>query len=116
MLSLVSVPVLSMHSTSMLPKPCMALMSLMMVCLRLMDRLPLARQAVMTIGSISGIRPTATDSANAKDSSHFPPVIPSRMNTMGISTAIKRSMTHAMELAPFWKAVLSSESGLAKLP
>ena len=76
-------------------------MSLMMVCLRLMVRLPLARQAVITMGSISGISPTATDSAKAKDSSHFPPVIPRSANTMGISTAIKRSMTQAMELAPF---------------
>ena len=98
---MVSVPVLSMQSTSMLPKPCMALMSLMMVCLRLMVRLPLARQAVITMGSISGISPTDTDSAKAKDSSHFPPVIPRSTNTMGISTAIKRSMTQAMELAPF---------------
>ena len=101
MLSLVSVPVLSMQSTSMLPKPCIALISLIMVCLRLMVRLPFARQAVMTIGSISGISPTATDRAKAKDSSHFPPVIPSSTNTMGTSTAIKRSMTQAMEPAPF---------------
>ena len=101
MLSLVRVPVLSMHSTSMLPKPCMALMSLMMVCLRLMARLPRARQAVMTMGSISGLSPTATDRAKAKDSSQLPPVRPSSKNTSGISTPINRSITHAMELAPF---------------
>ena len=92
------------------------LMSLMMVCLRLMARLPRARQAVMTMGSISGISPTATDRAKAKDCSHFPPVIPRRMNTKGISTAIKRSMTHAMEFAPCWKDVFSSASGFVKLP
>ena len=98
---MVSVPVLSMQSTSILPKPCMALMSLIIVCFLLMARLPLARQAVMTIGSISGISPTATDRAKAKDSSHFPPVIPRITNTIGTSTAMKRSMTQAMELAPF---------------
>ena len=98
---MVSVPVLSMQSTSILPKPCMALMSLIIVCFLLMARLPLARQAVMTIGSISGISPTATDRAKAKDSSHFPPVIPRSTNTIGTSTAMKRSMTQAMELAPF---------------
>ena len=98
---MVSVPVLSMQSTSILPKPCMALISLIIVCFLLMARLPLARQAVMTMGSISGISPTATDRAKAKDSSHFPPVIPRITNTIGTSTAMKRSMTQAMELAPF---------------
>lgn len=80
---MVRVPVLSMHSTSILPKPCMALMSLMMVCLRLMARLPRARQAVMTMGSISGISPTATDRAKAKDSSQLPPVSPSSKTPAG---------------------------------
>ena len=98
---MVSVPVLSMQSTSILPKPCMALISLIIVCFLLMARLPLARQAVMTMGSISGISPTATDRAKAKDSSHFPPVIPRITNTIGTSTAMKRSMTQAMELATF---------------
>jgi len=116
MLSFVSVPVLSIQSTSILPKPCMALISLMMVCLRLMLRLPLARQAVITIGSISGISPTATESANAKDSNHFPPVSLNSANTMGISTTIKRSITHAIELAPFWNDCFSSASDFSKLP
>ena len=98
---MVSVPVLSIQSTSMLPKLCMAFRSLMVVCFLPIARLPFARQAVMTMGSISGISPTATDSANAKDSSHFPPVIPNIRNTMGTRTAINRIMTQAMELAPF---------------
>ena len=50
---------------------------------------------------ISGISPTATDRAKAKDSSQLPPVIPSSKNTRGISTPMNRSITHAMELAPF---------------
>ena len=116
MLSLVSVPVLSIQSTSMLPKLCMALISLIMVCFLLIARLPLARQAVITIGSISGIRPTATDRAKAKDSIHFPSVIPSNINTMGTNIAMKRIITQAMESAPFLKEFLSSESGLVNLP
>ena len=85
----------------MLPKPCMALMSLMIVCLRLMLMLPLARQAAITMGSISGIKPTATDKAKARDSNHRPPVTHSRIKTIGTSTAVKRSSTQAMELAPW---------------
>ena len=73
----------------------------MIVSFRDMIRLPLARHALMTIGSISGIKPTATDKANVKDSSQLPPVMPSRMNTIGIKIAMNLSMTNAMELAPF---------------
>lgn len=66
-----------------------------------MERLPLTRQALITIGSISGISPTATDNEKTKDSSHLPFVMPRTTKIIGISMAIKRSITNAMELAPF---------------
>ena len=65
-----------------------------------MAPLPLARQAVITMGSISGVKPTATDRANRKAENQFPWVSPQATNTTGISTAIKRMSTQAMEWAP----------------
>lgn len=54
----------------------------------------------MTMGSISGVRPTATDRAKRKAENQFPFVTPQARKTTGISTAMKRMSTLAMELAP----------------
>ena len=75
-------------------------MFLMIVCLRRMDALPFARQALMTIGSISGVSPTATERAKSSAGSHSPLVRPLARNTIGTSTAMKRISTQAMALAP----------------
>ena len=100
MLSCVRVPVLSMQRTSMLPRTCMASMFLTMARFRDMERLPLARQALITSGSISGVSPTATERAKAKDSSQLPRATPETRNTAGTRTAIKRISTQATEFSP----------------
>ena len=84
----------------MLPNPCMALVFFTTVCFFPMAALPLARQALMTMGSISGVRPTATESANRNAETQSPFVNPQATRTTGISTAIKRMSTRAMEFAP----------------
>ena len=70
--SCVSVPVLSVHSTSMAPKFWMALRRLTMTFLRDIAMAPLARLTVTIIGSISGVSPTATEIAKRKASSQSP--------------------------------------------
>ena len=100
----------------MLPNPCMALMFLTTVCFLPMAALPFARQALITMGSISGVRPTATERANRKDSSQSPLVSPPAMNTTGTSTAMKRISTQAMELAPRSKPFLSWDSAVENPP
>lgn len=85
------------------PKLCMALMFLTMVCLRPIRRPPLIRQALTTIGSSSGMRPTAADSANSSDASQWPFVRPVSRNTKGTSVAIKRTSTRAIEAEPWSK-------------
>ena len=63
-MSWVSVPVLSVHSTSIAPKFWIEFRRLTMTFLRDMAIAPLARLMVTIIGSISGVRPTATATAN----------------------------------------------------
>src|SRR6516225_3489459 len=72
MRSWVSVPVLSVHNTSMAPKFWIACSRLTITRLRDMAIAPLARLAVTIIGNISGVRPTATASANRSASSQSP--------------------------------------------
>ena len=91
---------MSTHRMSMLPNPCMALLFLTTVCFFSIAAPPLARHALMTIGSISGVRPTATDSANRNAASQSPCVRPQATKTTGTSTAINRISTHAMDPAP----------------
>src|ERR1035437_915592 len=66
--SMVSVPVLSVHNTSMAPKFWMEFSRLTITFLRLMASAPLERQTETIIGSISGVRPTATAIAKKKAS------------------------------------------------
>ena len=72
MRSCVSVPVLSVHSTSMAPKFWIASRRLTITFWRDSTTAPLASVEVTIMGSISGVRPTATDSANKKASPQSP--------------------------------------------
>ena len=65
---------------------------------------PLASVLVTIIGSISGVSPTATDSANRKASSQSPLVKPLTKKTMGTITAAKRISSQLTLLTPAWKA------------
>ena len=64
--SMVRVPVLSVQRTSMAPKFWMEFRRLTMTFLRAMAIAPLERQTEMIMGSISGVRPTATDREKKK--------------------------------------------------
>src|SRR5690242_18956842 len=66
MRSCVSVPVLSVHNTSMAPKFWIELSRLTMTFRRDIASAPLARLTVTIMGSISGVTPTATATANNK--------------------------------------------------
>ena len=85
MRSIVSVPVLSVHSTSMAPRFWMAPNRFMITCLRLIARAPLDRHTETIIGSISGVSPTATATAKKNASPQAPLVSPFRRNTSGPS-------------------------------
>jgi hypothetical protein len=100
MWSCVSVPVLSVHSTSMAPRFWIASSRLTMTCRRAMATAPLARVLVTIIGSISGVSPTATDSANRKASSQLPWPQPLNSSTSGTITAISRSSRRLTWLMP----------------
>src|SRR5674476_224613 len=52
---------------------------------------PLASVVVTIIGSISGVKPTATDNANSDASSQSPFVNPLISNTTGVNTSLKGS-------------------------
>ena len=67
MLPLVSVPVLSLHSTSMLPKFWIAERCLTITFFRAMARAPLERVTETIMGRNSGVRPTANATANKSD-------------------------------------------------
>ncbi len=66
---------------------------------------PLARQVVTIIGSISGVRPTAIETANRNAPCQFPLVKPFRKSTTGTMTSMKRISTQETELTPFSKPV-----------
>ena len=103
--SCVSVPVLSVHSTSIAPKFWMALRRLTMTFLRDMAIAPLARLTVTIIGSISGVRPTATATANSSASSQSCLVRPLIRKTAGTMTRMKRIISQVNLLMPWSKAV-----------
>ena len=87
--SCVSVPVLSVHKTSIAPKFWIALRRLTMTFLRDIAMAPLARLTVTIIGSISGVSPTATATANSSASNQLPLVRPLIRNTSGTMTEMK---------------------------
>ena len=71
----------------------MALIRLTMTFLRLIASAPLDRQTVTIIGSISGVRPTATATAKKKASPQLPLVRPLMTKTSGTMTRMKRSIS-----------------------
>src|SRR5665213_13218 len=101
----VNVPVLSVHRTSIAPKFWMALRRFTIVFRRAITTAPLARLAVTTIGSISGVRPTATEAANNSVSSQFPLVNPLIRKTTGVITRMKRIRSQLTRLMPLSKLV-----------
>ena len=82
-LSCVNVPVLSVHNTSIAPKFWMAFKFLITVPFLAITLAPLTKFVVTIIGSISGVRPTATDSPKRKASSQSPFVSPLMTITAG---------------------------------
>ena len=104
-LSLVRVPVLSVQSTSMAPRFWMASSRRTMTFLRAMKAAPRTRLAETTVGSISGVRPTATDRAKSAASTQSPLVKPLMKKTMGTMQAMKRISSQDTALTPLSKLV-----------
>ena len=84
--SIVSVPVLSVQSTSIAPKFWIAFSRLTITRLRDIASAPFERQTVTIIGNISGVNPTATTRANMSASSQTCFVSPLMRNTSGTIT------------------------------
>ena len=103
--SCVSVPVLSVHRTSMAPKFWMALRRFTITFLRDMAIAPLARFTVTIIGNISGVSPTATATAKRSASSQSCFVRPLIRKTVGTITKMKRIISQVNLLIPWSKAV-----------
>ena len=68
---------------------------------------PLARLTVTIIGSISGVSPTATATANKSASSQLPLVRPLIRKTAGTITMMKRIISQVKRLIPLSKLVSS---------
>ena len=71
----------------------MALIRLTITFLRLIASAPFDRQTVTIIGSISGVRPTATATAKKKASPQLPLVSPLMTKTRGTITRMNRSIS-----------------------
>src|ERR1039458_10519982 len=89
---MVSVPVLSVHKTSMAPKFWIEFRRLTMTFFFDIAKAPLDRQTETIIGSISGVRPTATASEKKNASFQSCLVRPLMTKTSG------RSEEHTSEL------------------
>src|SRR5450830_1375789 len=66
---------------------------------------PLANVEVTIIGSISGVRPTAIETAYRKASTQSPLVKPFMKKTTGVMTNMKRINSQLTLLTPDWNAV-----------
>ena len=100
-----SVPVLSVHNTFIAPKFWIELRRLTMTFRRDIAIAPLARLTVTIIGSISGVRPTATATANNRASSQLPLVRPLITKTRGAITTMKPSISQVNRMMPLSKLV-----------
>jgi hypothetical protein len=85
----------------------MALSRLTITRLRLIESAPLARHTETIIGSVSGVRPTATATATAKKKASFQSwrVRPLTRKTSGTMTAMKRTISHVNRSTPRSKLV-----------
>src|SRR5665213_2722187 len=103
--SIVSVPVLSVQSTSIAPKFWMELSFLTMTFFLDIASAPLERQTETIIGSISGVRPTATDMAKKKASFQSCLRNPLMKKTIGTITSMNDSMSQTNFFTPLSNAV-----------
>jgi len=103
--SCVSVPVLSVQRTSIAPRFWIELSRLTMTFFPDIASAPRDRHTETIIGSISGVRPTAT--ARAKKNASFQScfVRPLMTNTSGTMTAMKRIMSQVNRETPWSNAV-----------
>ena len=113
MRSCVSVPVLSVHSTSIAPKFWIALSRFTTTLRRAIATAPLARFDETIIGNISGVRPTATASANRKALVQSPLVNPLISSTTGTITSMNRIRSQLTEFTPRSNAVSAREPMIA---
>ena len=81
-------PVLSVHSTSIAPRFWIASSRFTITCFLPIATAPFARHTATIIGSISGVRPTATASAKKNASRQLPLVSPLMTNTIGTITSM----------------------------
>ena len=105
MTPLVSVPVLSTHSTSMPPSVSMASSRLTMALPEAIVRAPRDRQTVTISGSISGVSPTATDTPNSRACSQSPLAMPVTSMDTGTVTAVNAISIQDVEFMPRSKRV-----------
>ena len=89
----------------MAPKFWMELRRLTMTFLRDIASAPLERLTVTIMGSISGVRPTATDEAEEKASTQLRLVRPMMKKTTTTMTTMKRIMSQVKALTPLSKLV-----------
>ena len=83
---------------------------MMMTFCLLMAMAPLAREVVTIMGSISGVRPTATEMANNAACIQSPLVKPLTNSTTGTMISMKRISTQETALTPFSKVVFGGFS------
>ena len=102
----------------MAPRFWIALRCFTMTFFRDMATAPLARLADTIMGSISGVRPTATDSANNAACTQSPFAKPLRKSTTGTMPTMNRMSTHDTAFTPFSKFVRTRVSATrrAKAP
>ena len=115
---MVSVPVLSVHKTSIAPRFWIELSRLTMTFLRDMAMAPRDRHTVTIMGSISGVMPTATAMAKKKASVQLCLVRPLIRKTSGTMTSMNRIISHVNRAMPLSKLDGSWDStiDLAILP
>ena len=81
---------------------------------RLRASAPRAIEVVTIMGSISGVRPTATEMAKSSASSQLPLVMPLSTSTAGAITAMKRISSRDTAPRPLSKAVLGGLSPMVR--
>src|SRR3974390_3327736 len=101
----VRVPVLSVQRISIAPKFWIAFSRFTMVLRRAIATAPLARFVVTIIGSISGVNPTATETAKSNDSNQSPLLMPLMRSTSGAITIRNRISIQLTLLMPLSKLV-----------
>ncbi len=102
---LVSVPVLSLHRMSMLPKSSMAARCLTITFCRAMRTAPCARVTVVIIGRNSGVSPTASATANRNDSSGGRCRAKLASSTKSTRNSTVRMISTANRASPRWNSV-----------